>query len=189
MNKFSENPREVILEGAKEIALEQGVSAINIRAVASRCKISVGTVYNSFSTKSELLVAVVEEFWREAFNDFHKCLEGEKNFFEKIELLYNNLFVYLGKFQENWIEQLSLLSRSEKSLGRKREHEFFEKVRKSIVYLLESEDIISDETWTDNLTKEKMAKFIFSNMLAMLKAREEDITFFMDALKRIIYLK
>ncbi|KEZ86160.1 hypothetical protein IO99_10800 [Clostridium sulfidigenes] len=112
-----------------------------------------------------------------------------KNIFEKIELLYNNLFVYLGKFQENWIEQLALLSSSEKSLGRKREHEFFEKVCKSIVILLDSQDIISDKTWTDNLTKEKMAKFIFSNMLAMLKAREEDITFFMDALKRIIYLK
>lgn len=189
MDKFSENPREVILEGAKAIALEQGISAINIRAVASRCKISVGTVYNSFSTKGELLVAVVEDFWREAFNDSDKCLRGDKNIFEKIELLYNNLFIYLGKFQENWIEQLSLLSSSGKSLGRKREHEFFEKVRKSIVNLLDSEEIISNETWNNDLTKEGMAKFIFNNMLAMLKAREENITFFIEILKRIIYLK
>ncbi len=114
---------------------------------------------------------------------------GEKNIFEKIELLYNNIFVYLDKFQENWIDQLSLLSSSEKSLGRKKEHEFFKKVSESIVNLLDSEDNISDETWTDNLTKEKVAKFIFSNMLVMLKAKEEDITFFIEALKRIIYFK
>ncbi len=189
MNRFSENPREIILKGAKEIALENGIAAINIRAVASRCKISVGTVYNSFSTKSELVLAVVEDFWREAFNDFHTCLIGEKNIFEKIELLYNNIFVYLDKFQENWIDQLSLLSSSEKSLGRKKEHEFFKKVSEGIVNLLDSEDNISDETWTDNLTKEKVAKFIFSNMLVMLKAKEEDITFFIEALKRIIYFK
>jgi len=178
MNRFSENPREIILKGAKEIALENGIAAINIRAVASRCKISVGTVYNSFSTKSELVLSVIEDFWREAFTDFHTCLMGEKN-----------IFVYLDKFQENWIDQLSLLSSSEKSLGRKKEHEFFKKVSESIVNLLDSEDNISDETWTDNLTKEKVAKFIFSNMLVMLKAKEEDITFFIEALKRIIYFK
>ncbi|MEG1254785.1 TetR family transcriptional regulator [Clostridium sp.] len=187
MNKFSETPKEVILQAAKEIALEESISAINIRSVASKCKISIGTVYNSFATKSDLLVAVVEDFWRGAFINFHECLHGSKDIFEKIQALYDNLFMYLNQFQENWLEQLSLLKASEKSLGRKKENQFFERICKSIVVLLDSEKTISNETWTETFTKEKLAEFIFSNMLAMLKRGEEDISFFLEGLKRMIY--
>ncbi|MEG0308094.1 MAG: TetR family transcriptional regulator [Clostridium sp.] len=187
MNKFSETPREVILQAAKEIAVAESISAISIRSVASKCKISIGTVYNSFETKSDLLVAVVEDFWRDAFVNFDECLQGNKDVFEKIQGLYDNLFRYLNQFQENWLDQLSLLKTSEKSLGRRRENEFFKRIRKSIVALLDSEETISSETWTDTFTKEKLAEFIFTNMLAMLKRGEVDIDFFLEGLKRMIY--
>lgn len=36
MNKFSETPREVIPQAAKEIAVAQSISSISIRSVASK---------------------------------------------------------------------------------------------------------------------------------------------------------
>lgn len=186
MIKFSDTPKEVILQAAKEIALEKSISAINMRSVASKCSISVGTVYNSFATKSDLLFAVVEDFWKKAFVDIHYCLKTDKDFIEKIEELYHSLFLYLNRFQENWLEQLSLLKAKEKSLGKQKEHEFFAQAKSMIVQLLSEEEAIQPSVWTATFTKEKLAEFIFNNMLYMLRRREEDIRFFIETLKRIL---
>ena len=43
-----------ILAASKEIVASKGFHAINIRAVASRAEISVGSVYNYFPDKSAL---------------------------------------------------------------------------------------------------------------------------------------
>lgn len=186
MNKFSENPREVILETAKEIALAQGLYDINIRAVAKKCGISIGTVYNSFASKNDLLMAIIEDFWSNAFCDFDYCSCTDKSIYKKLDLLYQNLFVYLNRFIENWLEQLSLLKASEKNFGKQKENEVFIKIHRVIIRLLNEEESISPDTWTESFTKEKLAEFIFSNMLAMLRKREYDISFFMEALGRML---
>lgn len=186
MKKFSNNPKEEILNIAKEIALEEGISAINIRSVALKCNISVGTVYNSFATKNDLLFSVVEDFWEKAFIDINRCLTTDSNFIEKIEELYSSLFLYLNRFQENWLDQLSLLKAKEKSLGKKKEHDFFTKVKNIIVIILSEEKGIQANVWTDTFTKEKLAEFIFNCMLDMLRRREENIQFFIETLKRIL---
>ncbi|GMQ58777.1 hypothetical protein AN1V17_31730 [Vallitalea sediminicola] len=186
MKRFSDNPREEILTAAKEIALKEGISAINIRSVALKCNISIGTVYNSFATKNDLLFSVVEDFWENAFIDINNCLTTHRNFIEKIEDIYNNLFLYLNQFQENWIEQLSLLKSCEKCFGRKKEHDFFIKVQTMLVRMLSEEKTIKSNIWTDTFTKERLAEFIFNCMLDMLRRKEKDIQFFIETLKRTL---
>ena len=44
-----------ILAASKEIAADKGFQAINIRAVASRAEISVGSVYNYFPDISAIV--------------------------------------------------------------------------------------------------------------------------------------
>ena len=60
--------REQILDAAKEIAALEGATQISIRGVAKACGVSVGSIYNYFPTKSELVIAVIEDFWRGAFS-------------------------------------------------------------------------------------------------------------------------
>ena len=48
--------REQILGAAKEIAALEGVAQISIRGVAKACGVSVGSIYNYFPTKSELVI-------------------------------------------------------------------------------------------------------------------------------------
>ncbi|QUH30383.1 TetR/AcrR family transcriptional regulator [Vallitalea guaymasensis] len=188
MKKFSDNPKEEILSAAKEIALKEGISAINIRSVAKKCNISIGTVYNSFPTKNDLLFSVVEDFWENAFIDINKCITMEKGFIEKIEDIYNNLFQYLDQFQENWLEQLSLLKSCDKSFGRKREHDFFAKIQTILVKMLAEEKTIKSSIWTDVFTKERLSVFIFDCMLDMLRRKEQDLQFFVETLNRILYI-
>ncbi len=63
MNK-TVTSREAILAASQKLVMEKGLQAVNMRTVASVCGVAVGSVYNYFPSKAELLTATVE-----------KCLE------------------------------------------------------------------------------------------------------------------
>lgn len=186
MGISNSNQKEIILSSAKQIALKQGITKINIRSIAQKSGISVGTVYNCYPTKADLLVAVIEDFWSEAFEKINfKTLDG-KNFYEKIQEVYKNLYAYLHNFKENWLEQISLLNAQEKKLGRKKEEEYFAKIHAMIISFMDMDENISSKEWKACISKERTAEFIFDNMLLMLKKDESDFEFFIAILKKLI---
>lgn len=76
--------KEAILATSRRLIREQGWEAISIRSVAKACDISVGSIYNYFTGKSDLIAATVESVWcdifhmpdgRASFNRFTDCIE------------------------------------------------------------------------------------------------------------------
>ena len=61
--------KEDILAASRELIKENGWTAVSIRAVASRCSVSAGTIYNYYESKADLLGDTIESIWREIF--FH----------------------------------------------------------------------------------------------------------------------
>lgn len=60
--------REEILKASRELIRQEGWSAISIRSVAAACGVSVGSIYNYFDSKTELVGATVESVWEEIFH-------------------------------------------------------------------------------------------------------------------------
>ena len=60
--------KEAILRTSRQLIQQQGWNAVNIRAVAKACDISVGSIYNYFGSKSELVAATVESVWCDIFH-------------------------------------------------------------------------------------------------------------------------
>ncbi len=67
MNK-AVTTKEEILKIGRELIRQQGWAAINIRAVAAACGVSVGSIYNYFTSKADLVGAIVESVWHEIFH-------------------------------------------------------------------------------------------------------------------------
>ncbi len=179
--------REIILYNANEIALNRGISEISIRAVAKKSGVSVGTVYNYYPSKAEIVVAVIEKFWKEAFEKLNLITLNGENFIEKFQNFYIHLYDYLHNFKQNWLEQISLLNKNVKKLGKKREEEYFSKIRTLIVLLMDSDRNINEKFKKDGIFKEKIVEFIFDNMLLMLMKHEENIDFFISVLQKALY--
>ena len=47
--------KEDILAASRDLIKENGWDAVSIRAVASRCSVSAGTIYNYYESKADLL--------------------------------------------------------------------------------------------------------------------------------------
>ena len=87
------NYRDIILAEAKDIAIKEGITKINIRSVAKNSGIAIGTVYNYFPSKGDLLVAVIEDFWECGFANIDwKSFEYD-NFYNNLEKIYNILYL------------------------------------------------------------------------------------------------
>lgn len=64
MPKVIEKVREQLLEEVRREIESRGYSKTTIRSVAEGCSISVGTVYNYFKSKDELVASAVAEDWK-----------------------------------------------------------------------------------------------------------------------------
>lgn len=60
--------KQEILKTSRKLIQQQGWSAVSIRSVASACGVSVGSIYNYFDSKAELITATVESVWCEIFH-------------------------------------------------------------------------------------------------------------------------
>ena len=47
--------KEEILKTSRELIRQQGWSAVSIRSVAAACGVSVGSIYNYFESKADLM--------------------------------------------------------------------------------------------------------------------------------------
>lgn len=184
--KINKDLKAVILNSSKEIAIQQGISKLNIRIVAKKSGIAIGTIYNYYPKKSNLIIAVIEDFWSEAFTTLNKKNQVDNDFFKKIQVMYYSLFDNVKNFKENWLEQLSILNNSEKAIGKQKENEYFKMAYEYIANLIDEDENIKKNIYTSTLTKEKITEFIFDNMLLLLKKEEKNIDFFIDILKKIL---
>ena len=65
MPKIIENLESRLIEEAKKQIQESGYSAMTIRSVAKACGVGVGTVYNYFTSKEELIATHLLEDWKQ----------------------------------------------------------------------------------------------------------------------------
>ena len=77
LKRKNDTLRETILFYAREIADREGLERINIRSIAKKAGIASGTVYNYFSNKDEILLALTEEYWHQALLEMETVVQGD----------------------------------------------------------------------------------------------------------------
>ena len=118
--------REELLEGAYRIAEAHGIAALSVRGLANECAVSVGTVYNYFGSKSDLVVDTIELFFRRAFFEEFCRLEPEVDFGTYCRNLFSNMEAVLARFRTNWLKGVGSLPEAELVAARAREAAQFE---------------------------------------------------------------
>ncbi len=73
MPKKIENARERLLEEAKRLLDEEGYERLTMRSVANACGLGVGTAYNYFPSKNDLIASFILEDWRECLTKMRAC--------------------------------------------------------------------------------------------------------------------
>ena len=97
MNKVVTS-KEELLDTARQIVFQEGIDQLSIRVLAKKLNISVGAVYNYFPSKSDLLLAIVESFWKGIFHKDICILSETLPFADFYEVVYHRLAEHMEDF-------------------------------------------------------------------------------------------
>lgn len=182
MRKRDDTLRDTLIHLARETCLRDGAEAINIRDLARQAGVSVGTVYNYFAGKDEILLTLTEAYWRDTLRDMRKAIHST-SFVAQMREVYAFLLARMDSAGSLLMGSL----RNVESVGRERMQSMQNALGTALVQRMDADPAISDAIWTETFTKEGYADFILMNLLLLLRAKAKDIGFFLEILQRTLY--
>lgn len=186
MNKIITS-KEIILSESKELVRELGMTSLNIRDVAQKCGISVGSVYNYFTSKDDLIIATVESIWTEIL-EVEKVDYSKLSFEASVEHFFKSALLGSEKYSFFLDAHSMSLINTNKSKGRDVMNRFFGQITRGMVASLNQDPRVKTDAFSEDFTKEDFVLFIFSNIMNLVMKRTKSCDFLLKVIHRTIYI-
>ena len=99
MPKIIHNLESKLMEEAQRQIEQSGYSAVTIRSVASACGVGVGTVYNYYRSKDELLATYMLEDWKTCIIAITAVSNYSDHPMPVVRCIYDQLLAYAHRHQ------------------------------------------------------------------------------------------
>lgn len=179
--------REEILEASRALLREKGWSAVQMRSVAGRCGVAVGSLYNYFSSKSELAAATVESVWREIFGEPGKLADREQ-FCACVRWLYEQMREgnrrYPGFLT---LHAMGFAAGDDKLEGRRMMEQVQGQLHQMLCGVLREDGQVRPDVFDECLTPERFVELVFSMLLSALLQEEENCEPLLTLVCRVLY--
>lgn len=103
MPRMIEDLQENLLLQARRLLLEEGGNGLTIRRVAAECHVAVGTVYNYFRSKDELMARVMLRDWRSALAAMHCAGQEAASVMEGLEAMWREVRAFAALYRDVWM--------------------------------------------------------------------------------------
>ncbi len=181
----SKKKKDHILEIAKNIAHEEGLSNLNIRRIAKEAGVAIGSVYNIVGNKDDLILYLVKDYWEESIRELDQESKNfDGNYEDKLNQLYIGFRQVSRKFHSDWIRDL---------VGMHMENphvvdlsDSYKKEIEDMIKSILSEDMSIKNHFDDDFKLDDLAKFIFDNMMFSMGNNEKNLGFLNNILRRCL---
>lgn len=185
MNKVVTS-KEDILSVSKEMVAANGIQAINMRSVAKQCGVAVGSVYNYFPSKNDLMIAVIDVIWKEIIQDISDCTLSS-GFLENVEKLFYSVKSGGEKYPFFFSIHSMSIAKSGKDKGRETMNQYFAAVKTDLLHSLQNDQRIKQDFFSAKCTQTDFIEFIFSNLISLLMNEQESCDLLLEIIKGTIY--
>lgn len=188
MNK-TVTSEEDILKVSRKIISEKGLSFLSMRAVAAECGISVGSVYNYFPSKTELIRLTVESVWKEIFRPLE-----EINQVGNFACFVQNIFGAISEGSEKYRSFFSMHSLSfasfaseDKAESRQLMERYFKFLKDKMLSALEADENVRENIFTDGFSAKEFTDHVFTLLIALLLEGRRDCISLIKMIENCIY--
>lgn len=102
MPKIIDNVSELILMTAKDLLLERGYQGLNMRIVAKRSHIGIGTIYNYYESKEVLVASIMLVDWKQSLDNIEKKVINASNMRQVLYGVYSEILEFYQIYQPTW---------------------------------------------------------------------------------------
>ncbi|MCF8000976.1 MAG: TetR/AcrR family transcriptional regulator [Halanaerobiales bacterium] len=186
MPKIIDGIEEKIYNAAYELFSQKGYEFVNMKMVANKTGIAVGTLYNYHKNKKSLYLSVLENSWQETLNKLDEIMDNEKKSKKLVRLitvLYTEISARKGIAQE--LIKSSELKEIKKKVINKLKN-------KLLIRIEEALDCHKDyrNAEVDQETKKRLVKLIFIEIIAMNNEfhddKQKNIEFIMNSVNSML---
>ena len=178
--------REEILKTAGDMVKEGTTERISMRGLAKACGISVGSIYNYFPTKNDLMIAVVVELWKEIFCVPLSNIEGE-SFLGVVESIAERIRKNKGGNQGFWAEHSFAVGDKEK--GHLVMEEYLGHMRGELLDVLVEDKAARRNVWCEGFSAKAFVEFVVDFLVEDLMRGRERSVFLKELILRVVYGK
>ncbi len=178
--------REAILSVGKEVIAESGLRALNMRNIAQKCGVAVGSVYNYFPSKSDLIVATIESVWTEIMHGSIGCTP-QLDFTENVLSLFNSIQMGCQKYPSFFSLHAMSVANFDKNKGRDAMNKYFEHIKNGLMKALNYDTKVKKDAFSEKFTKLDFVDFIFANIISLLMKEVKSCDFLIEIIRRTIY--
>lgn len=177
--------KEAILSECKEFVAQNGLPALNMRSLAKKCNVSVGSLYHYFPSKSELISAVVQDIWKELFS-IHKE-EALSSFPEYIEWLFKQARIGTMNYPNFFMVHSISFAEMDKTRAKQVMETYFQHMKRSMLAMLDQDKRVLSERFSEEFTKEEFVNFVFQNLLSLLTQQQNSCKTLLKVIQHCLY--
>lgn len=159
MPKIIENLRETIILEGRILLSNKGYKDLNVREIAKNCNIALGTFYNYFSAKDELILEIVREDWRQISNLIERLKCSDESCKEKVRKINMSLELFISSYISIFIGMAMLNNYNYDHMSSDKFHHLYGKLSELIDIERTKGHIHS------SLSSYKLAQLIMSNLI------------------------
>ena len=178
--------REAILSVSTQLVAEKGLRAINMRTVAQRCGVAVGSVYNYFPSKSNLITATVETIWQSMFHMAKQCVPAQ-DLVECVKWIFETILLASEEYPAFFTLHSMSFTTGEKEKGREIMERYFIHIKNGLMKALVSDVRVKPVAFDGDFSREAFVDFIFSNILTLLISGESSCAVLLEIIRRAVY--
>lgn len=178
--------KEEILKACKAIVAEKGLSALNMRTVAKRCNIALGSVYNYFRSKDDLVIAAVESVWNSIFDSESTYRQGI-SFTEYIEAVLKKIRKGMVRYPDFFTAHSLGFAGKSKNDARNKMYDYFSFLKKEMLAVLQTDTAIKKNVFSEEFGEDDLADFVLTNFIGLLILQKRSCDVLIAGIRKIIY--
>ena len=175
-----------ILLACKKIVIEKGLNAVSMRTVARECHVAVGSLYNYYNSKEDLIIATIESIWTEIINeiDWDYC---PSSFIDYLSQLFNQIQYGCQKYPQFFTLHALSFTKKSKEKGRQAMANYFEKMKKQMLICLKNDQAIKKDLFDEHFKETDFIEYVFSNFMTALADSSKSTLFLFELIKKVLY--
>ena len=178
--------KEAIMQECRRIVSQQGMAALNMRTVARECNIALGTLYNYYSNKDDLLIATVESVWKDIFR-MDRDNESGIPFPEYVSGIIERVQAGLVEYPDFFMAHTVGITSTVKGKAMAVKENCFGHIRHCLTEALHNDPQVSADVFSSTFTESDLVDIVFGNILMHLVQGKSDHSALIEVIRRVIY--
>lgn len=185
MNKVVTS-KEEIMEVSRRLVLEKGIASLSMRSLAEACGVAVGSIYNYFPSKADLLSESIGSVWEEIFKPFYER-EAFGSFTECVSVLFETIRDGDKKYPGFFTVHALNFASADRKKGKEAMTRYLAALEGRLADALRRDESIREGVFGEIFSEEVFAGYVFELMLSIFLRKGQSCEALMEMIRQTIY--